>query len=97
MTYSLKISADLKRHVLAQAASSRTRTLTGAQSSASTGGEHAAPRFHHNRSDTVTFPALISGSGTLLQAGPGTTILTADNTYSGGTSLDPLVINVGRN
>jgi fibronectin-binding autotransporter adhesin len=40
-----------------------------------------------NRSDMVTFAGLISGSGNLNQIGSGTTILTADNTYSGGTTI----------
>ena len=34
-----------------------------------------------DRSDRVTFPGVISGSGAVSQTGPGTTILTADNTY----------------
>src|SRR5580765_4519946 len=38
-----------------------------------------------NRSDSVTLAGVISGSGTLTQAGSGTTILTANNTYAGGT------------
>ncbi|MBY0322349.1 MAG: autotransporter-associated beta strand repeat-containing protein [Reyranella sp.] len=38
-----------------------------------------------NRSDNVTLANVISGSGGLVQAGPGTTILTGANSYSGGT------------
>ncbi|MBV2144988.1 autotransporter-associated beta strand repeat-containing protein [Falsochrobactrum sp. TDYN1] len=41
-----------------------------------------------NRSDTVNFDGLISGSGTLEQKGPGTVILTADNTYAGQTTVN---------
>ena len=41
-----------------------------------------------NRSDTVTFPGVISGSGNLAQLGPGTTILTAANSYSGATNVN---------
>ena len=44
--------------------------------------------FAINRSDTVTFGGVISGTGTFAQIGPGTTILTAINTYSGGTAID---------
>ena len=40
-----------------------------------------------NRSDTVTVPNLISGAGSVTQAGTGTTILTADSTYAGGTTI----------
>src|SRR5258708_39514933 len=44
-----------------------------------------------NRSDNVTFNAIISGSGNLAQNGSGTTILGGTNTYSGGT-----IVNNGR-
>src|SRR5204862_540159 len=40
-----------------------------------------------NRSDTITIANLVSGTGALTQAGSGTTILTNDNTYSGGTTI----------
>jgi fibronectin-binding autotransporter adhesin len=42
--------------------------------------------FTINRSDTFAFGGVISGSGSFAQIGPGTTILTAGNTYSGGTA-----------
>ncbi|WP_426418420.1 autotransporter domain-containing protein [Bradyrhizobium genosp. A] len=41
--------------------------------------------FSFNRSDAVTFSGLISGTGLVQQAGPGTTTLSAANTYGGGT------------
>jgi len=44
--------------------------------------------FAIDRSDTYTFAGIISGSGAFEQIGSGTTILTATNTYSGGTSFD---------
>lgn len=37
-----------------------------------------------NRSDSVTVPNIISGSGTLVQNGPGTLVLTGANSFSGG-------------
>ena len=40
-----------------------------------------------NHSDAITVDNLISGSGALVQAGSGTTMLTAANTYSGGTTF----------
>ncbi|OHV72809.1 autotransporter outer membrane beta-barrel domain-containing protein [Ensifer sp. LCM 4579] len=40
-----------------------------------------------NRSDAYSFAGLISGSGAVDQAGAGTTILTADNSYTGGTTI----------
>ena len=43
--------------------------------------------FAINRSDTYTFGGVISGTGSFAQIGSGTTILTAANTYSGGTIL----------
>ena len=48
-----------------------------------------------NRSDIVTFPGLISGSGALNQAGAGTTILTSDNTYSGSTTISAGTLQLG--
>ncbi|MCL2715438.1 MAG: autotransporter-associated beta strand repeat-containing protein, partial [Alphaproteobacteria bacterium] len=48
-----------------------------------------------NRSDAVIFAGTISGSGALLQNGSGTTILTADNTYSGGTTIQSGTLQLG--
>jgi outer membrane autotransporter protein len=48
-----------------------------------------------NRSDTVTFPGVISGTGSVNQAGTGVTILTADNPYSGGTTVTAGTLAVG--
>ncbi|WP_158598571.1 autotransporter-associated beta strand repeat-containing protein [Achromobacter sp. K91] len=48
-----------------------------------------------NRSDTVAFPGLISGSGAVNQIGAGTTILTADNTYTGGTTISAGTLQLG--
>ncbi|WP_160746776.1 autotransporter-associated beta strand repeat-containing protein [Croceibacterium soli] len=48
-----------------------------------------------DRSNAVTFAGLISGSGTLEQAGSGTTILTGSNSYAGATTVSggTLLIN----
>ena len=48
-----------------------------------------------NRSDTVTFPGAISGSGAVSQVGSGTTILTADNMYSGRTTISAGTLQLG--
>ncbi|WP_181181039.1 autotransporter-associated beta strand repeat-containing protein [Mesorhizobium sp. B2-4-3] len=40
-----------------------------------------------DRSDTYSFDGLISGTGEVTQVGTGTTVLTADNTYAGTTSV----------
>jgi autotransporter-associated beta strand protein len=48
-----------------------------------------------NRSDIITFAGLISGSGNLNQIGSGTTILTADNTYTGGTVISAGTLQLG--
>jgi fibronectin-binding autotransporter adhesin len=40
-----------------------------------------------NRSDSATFGGVISGSGSVTQAGAGTTTLTGTNTYSGATTV----------
>jgi outer membrane autotransporter protein len=41
-----------------------------------------------DRSDSVTFGEVISGTGTLVQMGSGTLTLTADNSYGGGTTIN---------
>jgi autotransporter-associated beta strand protein len=48
-----------------------------------------------NRSDTVTFPGVISGTGSVSQIGTGTTILTGASTYSGPTNVNAgaLIVN----
>jgi len=48
-----------------------------------------------NRSDTVTFPGIVSGAGALTQIGSGTTILTGANTYSGGTTTSAGTLQLG--
>ena len=48
-----------------------------------------------NRSDTVTFGGTISGSGALDKLGGGTLILTADNTYSGVTTIAAGTLQLG--
>jgi autotransporter-associated beta strand protein len=48
-----------------------------------------------NRSGTVTFAGTISGTGTVQQIGPGITILTADNTYTGGTTIAAGTLQLG--
>jgi outer membrane autotransporter protein len=54
---------------------------------------NAALVIDHN--NTVTIPGMISGSGSLTQLGPGTTILTGDNTYSGGTTISAGTLQLG--
>jgi outer membrane autotransporter protein len=48
-------------------------------------------------SDTVIFPGVISGTGSVTQAGTGTTVLSGANTYGGGTTLASGTITVGNN
>jgi fibronectin-binding autotransporter adhesin len=48
-----------------------------------------------NRSDTLTFGGVISGSGAVNQIGTGTTILTGANTYSGGTLISAGTLQLG--
>jgi outer membrane autotransporter protein len=51
--------------------------------------------FVFNRSDTVSFASLISGTGAVNQAGTGTTILIGDNTYTGGTTISAGTLQLG--
>ncbi|WP_243038757.1 autotransporter-associated beta strand repeat-containing protein [Dyella sedimenti] len=48
-----------------------------------------------NRSDTSTLPGSIIGGGTVTQAGSGTTILTGDSTYTGGTAISAGTLQLG--
>ena len=48
-----------------------------------------------NRSDTVTFAGLVSGTGELQQIGTGTTVLTSDSTYTGGTTISAGTLQLG--
>ncbi len=47
------------------------------------------------RSDTLVVSNLITGTGVFEQAGNGTVVLTADNTYGGGTSISAGTLQVG--
>jgi len=51
--------------------------------------------FAINRSDTYTFSGVISGTGSFAQIGPGITVLTGDNSYSGTTTVaaGALIVN----
>jgi fibronectin-binding autotransporter adhesin len=47
------------------------------------------------RSDALTFGGLISGTGAVQQIGTGTTILTRDNGYTGGTTITAGTLQLG--
>jgi fibronectin-binding autotransporter adhesin len=51
--------------------------------------------FQIFRSDVYTFGGTISGSGMFRHVGTGTTVLTADNTYSGGTEITQGILQIG--
>ncbi|MFG1465914.1 autotransporter-associated beta strand repeat-containing protein [Xanthobacter sp. DSM 24535] len=48
-----------------------------------------------NSSDDLSYGGVISGSGALQQNGTGTTILTADNTYAGVTTITAGMLQLG--
>jgi outer membrane autotransporter protein len=48
-----------------------------------------------NRSDTLLFPGVISGIGAVRQEGTGTTVLTGDSTYTGGTTVAAGTLQLG--
>ena len=48
-----------------------------------------------DRSDTLTFAGNIFGMGSLLQLGPGTTIFTTADDYSGGTTVSAGTLQLG--
>ncbi|MBS0211546.1 MAG: autotransporter domain-containing protein, partial [Planctomycetes bacterium] len=55
--------------------------------------DNAALAF--DRSDTLTFAGIVSGTGALTQIGTGTTILTGANSYSGGTTISAGALQIG--
>ena len=48
-----------------------------------------------NRSDSLIFAGVITGTGAVNQIGSGTTILTANNGYTGGTTISAGVLQLG--
>ena len=48
-----------------------------------------------NRADTITFSDDISGTGAVAQVGAGTTVLTGNNTYAGGTIIQSGTLQIG--
>jgi fibronectin-binding autotransporter adhesin len=50
-----------------------------------------------NRTGTLTLGSQISGSGNLLQQGSGVSILTANNTYTGTTTISAGTLQIGNN
>jgi autotransporter-associated beta strand protein len=48
-----------------------------------------------NRADSPLYAGSISGSGALVQQGAGTIVLTGSNTYSGGTSINSGILQIG--
>ena len=54
-------------------------------------------RVVFNRSDEFVFGKVISGDGSLTQAGTGTLILTANNNYAGGTTVSSGSLQIGKN
>ncbi len=54
---------------------------------------NAALKF--NRSDALAFSGIISGNGTVTQAGSGALTLTGANTYTGGTTVNAGTLQIG--
>jgi len=59
----------------------------GGTAGAVIGGISDAGTLAVNRADTFSLANAITGAGSLVQAGPGTTILTSANSFSGGATL----------
>ncbi|MFB2567056.1 autotransporter outer membrane beta-barrel domain-containing protein [Rhizobium sp. IMFF44] len=67
----------------------------GGTSGAITGDVTNNGTLAFDRSDTSTFAGLISGSGAVSQIGTGTTTLTANNNYTGGTTISAGTLQLG--
>jgi fibronectin-binding autotransporter adhesin len=55
----------------------------------------AAGTLAFDRSDTSTLSGVVSGAGNVSQNGTGTTVLTATNTYTGGTTITAGTLQLG--
>ncbi|NKJ22376.1 autotransporter-associated beta strand repeat-containing protein [Dyella sp. SG609] len=55
----------------------------------------AAGTLAFDRADTSTVPGTISGAGNVVQQGSGATVLTAANTYTGGTTITAGTLQLG--
>ena len=70
----------------------------GTSGTLGTGAVTNNAQLSFNRSDGVTVNNTIGGTGSVIQEGTGTLILTGDNTYSGGTTIDAgTTLQVGSN
>ncbi|WP_035605860.1 autotransporter-associated beta strand repeat-containing protein [Haloferula sp. BvORR071] len=67
----------------------------GTSGSLGTGEVQNGGTLAFNRSDSFTFPNVISGAGAIAQLGSGTTILTGDNSYDGSTTISAGKLQVG--
>lgn len=67
----------------------------GGTSGAITGNVTDNGTLAFNRSDVSTFAGVISGAGSLVQAGTGTTVLNAASSYGGSTSVAAGTLVVG--
>jgi autotransporter-associated beta strand protein len=71
------------------AVSSGTLSLGNGGASGSVAGDiHVYDTLAFHRSDAVTYSQEISKSGRIVQVGAGTTTLTGENTYAGGTEVN---------
>jgi fibronectin-binding autotransporter adhesin len=60
-----------------------------------TGNVTDSATFAIDRSNTYTFAGIISGTGAFEKLGKGTTILTGNNTYKGGTTITGGTLQIG--
>ena len=68
---------------------------TGGTAGAIVGNVANSGTLAFNRSNTYTFGGLISGAGGVTQLGNGATVLTANNTYTGGTTITAGILQLG--
>ena len=73
----------------------RCRSATAAPTGSIAGNVANNGALVFNRSDSVTFGGIISGTGAVQKIGGGTTILTGANTYSGGTTISAGTLQIG--
>ena len=78
-----------------RSARARCRSATAARPARSPATSPTTAALAFNRSNSLTFGGVISGTGSVQQTGVGTTILTAANNYSGGTTISSGTLQIG--
>lgn len=94
-TGTLTLSANNTYSGLTKISSGTLQLGSGSSTGTVAGNIENNSHLSFNRSGTFTFANLISGTGDVTKTGSGTLILSAANTYTGGTSVSQGTLRLG--